>query len=160
MLQELNQVHHGGKKMNKFDDTQLYALLNESNYEKINAFLQKYGLDSVDRDGRTFLMSAIVEGKGDIVSYLVNIGCNVNAKDKTGLTALHFAAIYDRCNIVKVLITHGAEIDAVDYIGNTPLWRAIMENSNGTPTIRYLLENGADSNKTNNRGIAPKNLLE
>lgn len=124
--------------MNKFDDTQLYALLNESNYEKINAFLQIYGIDSVDRDGRTFLMSAIVEGKGDIVSYLLNIGCNVNAKDKAGLTALHFAAIYDRCSIVKVLITNGAEIDEVDYIGNTPLWRAIMEHSNETSTIRYL----------------------
>lgn len=146
--------------MNKFDDTKLYALLNESNYEKINAFLQKYGLDSVDRDGRTFLMSAIVEGKEKIVNYLVNIGCNVNTKDKAGLTALHFAAIYDRYTIVKGLITHGAEIDAVDYIGNTPLWRAIMENSNETSTIRYLLENGADLNKTNNRGIAPKDLLE
>lgn len=146
--------------MNKFDDTQLYALLHESNYEKINAFLEKYGLDSVDRDGRTFLMSAIVEGKEDIVNYLVNIGCNVNTKDKLGLTALHFAAIYDRSNIVKVLITQGAEIDVVDNVGNTPLWRAIMENSNETSTIRYLLENGADPNKTNNRGIAPKDLLE
>ncbi|KOS60272.1 ankyrin repeat domain-containing protein [Lysinibacillus agricola] len=146
--------------MNKFDDTQLYALLNESNYEKINAFLQTYGLDSVDRAGRTFLMSAIVEGKEEIVNYLVNIGCNVNTKDKAGLTALHFAAIYDRYTIVKVLITHGAEIDAVDHIGNTPLWRAIMENSNETLTIRYLLENGADPNKINNRGIAPKDLLE
>ncbi|MDM5247994.1 MULTISPECIES: ankyrin repeat domain-containing protein [unclassified Lysinibacillus] len=146
--------------MNKFDDTQLYVLLNESNYEKINTFLQKYGLDSVDRDGRTFLMSAIVEGKEDVVNYLVNIGCNVNTKDKSGLTALHFAVIYDRFTIVKVLITHGAEIDAVDNVGNTPLWRAIMENSNETSTIRYLLENGADPSKANNRGIAPKDLLE
>ncbi|MFT9820949.1 ankyrin repeat domain-containing protein [Lysinibacillus sp. NPDC056185] len=146
--------------MNKFDDTQLYVLLNESNYEKINAFLQKYGLDSVDRDGRTFLMTAIVEGKDDIVNYLVNIGCNVNIKDASGLTALHFAAIYDRYNIVKVLIIRGAEIDAIDNLGNTPLWRAIMENSNETSTIRYLLENGADPKKANNRGIAPKDLLE
>ncbi|RTQ91445.1 ankyrin repeat domain-containing protein [Lysinibacillus telephonicus] len=146
--------------MNKFDDTQLYKLINESNLENINDFLQKYGLDSVDRDGRTFLMSAIVEGKDDIVIYLVNKGCNVNAKDKFGLTALHFAAIYDRCNIAKVLISNGAEIDAVDNIGNTPLWRAIMENSSETPTIRYLLENGADLNKANNRGITPKDLLE
>ncbi|MCH1624633.1 ankyrin repeat domain-containing protein [Fredinandcohnia sp. SECRCQ15] len=146
--------------MNKFDDTQLYTLLSESNYGNIEVFLQKYGLDSVDRDGRTFLMSAIVEGKENIVNYLVNKGCNVHAKDKSGLTALHFAAIYDRCNIAKVLITNGAEIDAVDSIGNTPLWRAIMENSDKTPTIRYLLENGADPNKANNRGIAPKDLLE
>lgn len=146
--------------MNKFDDTQLYALLIESDFEKINTFLLKYGLDSVDRDGRTFLMSAIVEGKEDIVNYLVNIGCNINNKDKSGLSALHFAAIYDRYNIVKVLITRGAEIDAVDNIGNTPLWRAIMENSNETSTIRYLLENGADPDKANNREIAPKDLLE
>ena len=27
-------------------------------------------------------------------------------------------------------------------------------------TMSYLLENGADPNKTNNRGIAPKDLLE
>lgn len=148
------------KKMDRFDDTQLYALLNESNCEKIKAFLQKYGLDSVDRDHRTFLMSAIVEGKEDIFNYLVNIGCNINNKDKSGLTALHFAAIYDRYNIVKALINNGAEIDAIDNIGNTPLWRAIMENSNETLTIRYLLENGADPNKANHRGIAPKDLLE
>lgn len=146
--------------MNKFDDSQLYKLLNESNYENIKAFLLKYGLNSVDRDGRTFLMSAIVEGKEDIVNFLVNIGCNINAKDKAGLTALHFAAIYDRCNIAKVLLTHGAEIDAVDNNGNTPLWRAVMENSSETSTIEYLLENGADPNKANNRGIAPKDLIE
>jgi len=145
-----------------YNNTKFYPLLKESNYENINAFLKKYGFDSADEDGRTFLMFAIITGKDHVVNYLVNEGCDVNIKDRYGLTALHYAAFYDNYNIVKFLVIRGAEIDAVNNIGSTPLWmavKAVMNDGNPTLTIKYLLENGADPDKKNNHGVTPNDLL-
>nr|MDA1491023.1 hypothetical protein [Bacteroides fragilis] len=40
--------------MNRFDDTQLYPLILQEDFGNIEKFLKKYGIDSVDRDGRSF----------------------------------------------------------------------------------------------------------
>lgn len=37
---------------NYFDDKQLYPLLFQNDFSKILSFLEKYGLNSVDRNGR------------------------------------------------------------------------------------------------------------
>ena len=145
--------------MNKFDDTKLYVLLIENDFDKIYSFLKTYGLDSVDRDGRTFLMSAVVESKIDLVKYLLGIGCDVNISDKNGLTPLHFAAIHNRKDIAEILIARGAKIDFEDSQGNTPLWRAAMENDAESPVIKYLIRLGSDINHKNRHGVSVKNLL-
>ncbi|MBO0470464.1 hypothetical protein JZO66_07890 [Enterococcus sp. DIV0242_7C1] len=49
--------------INKFDDTKLYELLGRADIQEIDNFLEKYGINSVDRDGRTFLLSTIVKGE-------------------------------------------------------------------------------------------------
>ena len=145
--------------MNKFDDSKLYQLLEEKDFRKIDAFLKKYGADSVDRDGRTFLMSAIVEQKIELVKHLISLSCNVNASDIQGLTPLHFAAIYDNEAIASLLVEHGANIDAQDDQGNTPLWRAVMENDAKASVAKYLISVGADMAKENNHGVSPSDLM-
>ncbi|BDR57617.1 hypothetical protein [Xylocopilactobacillus apicola] len=58
--------------MEYFEDHKLYQLLDEPNFELIKDFLSEFGLDSVDWHGRTFMMSAVVEGKSELVEYLIN----------------------------------------------------------------------------------------
>lgn len=43
--------------------TYFYHQVNVNDLNKVDAFLQKYGLDNVDRDGQNFLMTAIIERK-------------------------------------------------------------------------------------------------
>ncbi|WP_312967439.1 ankyrin repeat domain-containing protein [Acinetobacter gerneri] len=145
--------------MNKFDDTQLYHLLISNDLSAIDKFLNKFGLDSVDRDQRTFLMSAIVEKKIDIVKHLLDIGADVNIHEKIGLTALHFAALENNLEIIKLLIESGAEIDAIDNQGNTPLWRAIMTTDGDSDISKYLVSKGADLDQKNKHGVSPRDLL-
>ncbi|KAF2331061.1 ankyrin repeat domain-containing protein [Flavobacterium ginsenosidimutans] len=146
--------------MKTFDDTQLYKLLYGKDFSKIKDFLEKYGLDSVDRDGRTFLMSAIVHGDVSIIKELLLIGCDMNKQDEQGLTALHLAAINDKIDSVKILLDFKAKIDVVDNIGNTALWRAAMELESDSEIIKLLLENGSNINLENQNGVSPKDLLE
>lgn len=127
---------------------------------KIKEFLGKYGLDSVDRDGRTFLMSAVVEGDEIIIKNLIELGCDINKKDNHGLTALHLATINNKINSVKILLNHKADVNSVDDIGNSALWRASMELASDSEIIKLLLENGADINLANKHGVSPKDLLE
>ena len=78
---------------NYFDDKQLYPLLFQNDFSKILSFLEKYGLNSVDRDGRSFLMNCIAEGKNDFAYKLIKLGANLNHQDASGASPL-FAAIW------------------------------------------------------------------
>ncbi|TDX09069.1 ankyrin repeat domain-containing protein [Flavobacterium sp. S87F.05.LMB.W.Kidney.N] len=146
--------------MGTFDDTQLYKLLFEKDFSKINEFLEKFGLDSVDREGRTFLMSAVIDGNEEMVKDLLILGCGINNQDSKGLTALHLAAINDKVDALKVLLSFNADVNIVDDSGNSALWRAAMELESDSEIIKVLLEKGSDINLENKHGVSPKDLLE
>lgn len=78
--------------MNRFDDTQLYPLILQEDFGNIEKFLKKYGIDSVDRDGRSFLTNTIEEGKNEFAKKLIDLGADINQQDNNGSTPL-FAAI-------------------------------------------------------------------
>lgn len=145
--------------MEKFDDSQLYKLLYGKDFSKIKDFLEKYGLDSVDRDGRTFLMTAVVDGDEKLVKDLLALGCGINNKDTQGLTALHLAAINNKVDVVKVLLSFDCDVNIVDNIGNSALWRAAMSLKNDSEIIKLLLDKGSDVNLANKHGVSPKDLL-
>ncbi len=145
--------------MKKFDDSQLYKLIYGKDFSKIKDFLEKYGLDSIDKDGRTFLMTAVIDGTEELVRSLLTLGCEVNTKDKQGLTALHLAAINNKINVVTILLSFGADINIVDDNGNSALWYAAMKLEKNSEVIKVLLDNGSDVNLANKHGVSPKDLL-
>ncbi|KAK2712798.1 hypothetical protein QYM36_011479 [Artemia franciscana] len=59
-------------------------------------------------EGITALHNAICAGHMDIVSILVEIGCDVNAPDSDGWTPLHCAASCNNLQMVKLLVENGA----------------------------------------------------
>ena len=149
----------GGADVGKFDDKQLYKLLHESNLDEIEEFFKKYGLNSVDRDGRTFLMSAVISRKEDIVDFLLKLGVDVNAQDNDGLSALHLGAIHGITEVLKKkLIQYGANIDIQDKWGNTPLGRTVFYKK--LEATELLLSYSADIDKENNYGVSPRYLQE
>ncbi|CAG2105458.1 unnamed protein product [Medioppia subpectinata] len=63
-------------------------------------------------EGITALHNAICAGHLDIVVYLVENGCDVNAQDSDGWTPLHCAASCNNLSMVKFLVESGACIFA------------------------------------------------
>ena len=91
--------------MNKFfDDKQLYPLLFQNDFSKVKVFLDKYGLDSVDRDGRSFLTNSIVEHKNVFANNLIKLGANINQLDNEGSPPLFAAIRANNCEMINELL--------------------------------------------------------
>ncbi len=126
-------------------------------------------------DGRTALMLASGGGNGEIAKLLLDNGADVNARNKRGGTALMDADFI----VVKLLLDRGAAINDRDASGSTALalacggawiglvgdlYRApskelhgihISLSNEGSEKAKALLEQGADLNIPERRGLTP-----
>lgn len=110
--------------------------------------VQRLALDGVSVNERTLrsetpLIVAAIAGQGEVVSYLLQRGADIDLRNDSGLSALHAAAYAGHVDIVKLLVARKARInDAENVFGVTPLHLASEENR--IDTVRVLLELGAD----------------
>src|SRR5215510_3296569 len=108
-------------------------------YRKDIPALQRFSsqqINSVDEDGRTPLMHAVLSEKGDaaLVKSLVDRGADPNLPDKEQRwTTLHFAARDQKEEIVRALLDSGANVNVSNVFGNTPLLEALTHSS---PNLR------------------------
>ncbi|KAL8937028.1 MAG: hypothetical protein Q9216_004634 [Gyalolechia sp. 2 TL-2023] len=93
-----------------------------------------------DGDGSRPLHVATRLALSDMVSLLLDNGCNIDAKDNWGRTSLITAAILNRLNIVELLLNRGADITTKDVDNMTALHWAAKNNHLGV--IRVLLSTG------------------
>lgn len=132
-------------------------------YHQLLKLLSQADVNSVDADGRTALMHAVLAEEPElrIVKLLIDHGADVNVSDTAGQnwTALHFAAQAQRADILGVLLNAGAIVDAKDVFGNTPLWRAVMTSEINPDVIRTLLRHGANPDEKNKHGVSPRDLV-
>ncbi len=147
------------KEYTYFDDEQLYDLVLQDDFSKIEEFLGIYGIDSVDRDGQNFLMTCIVENKKDFVIKLLELGMDINAQRHDGYSALHFAVQEGYIDLVEILLDKKININLQDDWGNTPLWRGLMCGVDENIILK-LLDNGADLYIKNESGVASIDLVE
>ena len=68
------------------------AVMRHSLSEVTQAIAQGEDVDALDREGRTSLFYAAIDGDIAIAAALIRHGANVNAQDKQLETPLHFAA--------------------------------------------------------------------
>ena len=143
-------------------EVKLISLLADNvDFDEISCFISQYGIDFVDRDNRTILMSAVVKNNLELSDYLLKQGSNINAQDIEGMTPLHLSAIHGCYEMTKFLLENGAEVDSTDSRGNTPLWRAAMNSdSRDDQIVALFLEYGADIDKENGSGVSPRDILE
>ena len=113
-------------------------------------------INSKDDEGKMPLLKA---SNKETISYLIQIGADVNVNDTGGRTALHKAAKNNQIEVVKCLIENGANINVKDKNEFTPLHRAAEYGP--TEIVNYLIENGAMINSVNIKAPAatPSMLL-
>ena len=148
-------------KPKRLNENEMFDLFDEQNFHKVSEYVAKYGINSVDRDGRTLLINFIVEHKTEFSLELIKNykDLDIDLQDVNGWSALHFAAQENDVNCLKALIDKKATIDITDKHGNTPLWRALFENAS-EEIVLLLLESKADIKKKNLHGVPPKDLVE
>jgi uncharacterized protein len=115
--------------------------------------------DAVDSDGRTALVHAVLATPpvNEVIAALIGAGANANLRDKgQGWAALAFAARDCPVEVCRMLVDAGAEINATDVFGNTALWRAVMARKH--ENIAFLLSRGADADRSNQKGVSPRQL--
>ena len=148
-------------KYNEKAEDLMFELFDEDDFTKVISFVDKYGCDFVDRDGRNLLMNFIVEGKSTfaielIKQYKMN-GLNLDLQDDSGWTALHFAAQENSPEIIELLAGSKANLNIQEENGRTPLFIAIFDRN--VKSAITLLENGADIKVNNNSGVSPMSFV-
>ena len=71
----------------------------------------------VDDNLRTPLHYAVQEDKPQVITTLVNAGCNIDAKDIDGNAPIHYAATKNAVECIKMLHSLNADINAKNAIG-------------------------------------------
>lgn len=136
------------------------AVLSED-LDRVRAAVQAGGnVNERDRDGRSPLHHACIQGNEDIGDLLLASGADVAPSDDNGMTPLHFAASHNQLKIGKRLLDEGAPVDARDSNGNTPLARAVFESKGRGEMITILIEAGADRDTKNDYGVSPAELAD
>lgn len=77
--------------------------------------------------GSTAIFNAIIKKRGRMVSSLIKIGVDINAKNIDGLTPLMAAAEFDAVDIVRILIDNGADLHAQNMYGESALDIAVKK---------------------------------
>lgn len=154
---EENRKRRKGTKYNDYDPVHLAVA--DHDVEAAQSLLdQGHVVDAIDRDGRTPLFYAVLEGHEPLVDLLIRRGASLDAQDHLGATPLHFAAQEYRPHFASRLLLCGAWVDTQDIHGNSPLWRAISLHPEGDELINLLISHGADMRLRNRAGVSPEEL--
>ena len=103
--------------------TELRALLDR--YLESDAYtfqdLKKIEVNSVGREGDTFLHLTTRDSDIDGIKLLIECGANVDQIDDVGTTPLHIAVRRCAPAIVSILLEAGADASIVNEFGSTPM---------------------------------------
>jgi cytohesin len=123
----------------KFGATPLDEALRYRNTAVVNLLIQRTGgkLDATRQ-----LQDAVMRGQLDMVTLLLGVGADPNAKTANGSTLLHDAALKGHREIVQLLLARGARADSRNAGGATPLHDASLGGHIGV--IELLLDRGAE----------------
>ena len=113
-----------------------------------------------DDDGWTILMYAADHCATVVLSFLIESGCDVNARANDGSTALMVA---QSAEVIKRLIDAGADVNAHNDEGWTALHSVFISGDDSFSffcieaplALKYLIDAGADVNARNCEGITP-----
>lgn len=102
--------------------TPLHAAVFCNHFEALQVLIgeMRADLNARDKYGQTVLMRASIDGKQDVIEYLLARGASIDLVDKDGRSALMLAANRNRADAVKALLKKGkANPQLLDKHGKT-----------------------------------------
>ncbi len=135
-------------------DDQLIRAVHSNDLAQVKALVASGAdLNYVNPDGRTPLLSAVMEENNEVLAFLVKAGADVNLAD-TYEQPLHSAAFWSQRANVELLLACGADVNIASQYGATPMHsiaRAIRITDQTILILNILLKKGADihAKKTN-----------
>jgi ankyrin repeat protein len=117
--------------------TDLHMAVRQNNLDRVKQLCTRDNVnDTAGSEYNTPLHSAALKGVNtEIIAYLLNMGCDINARDVGGDSALFVAAFAGKQKVVEFLLLKGAKID-LDRLENST---AFLEKK--YPKILELLQN-------------------
>ena len=158
---EVEELLSAGANPNALDSdgNALLPLAAKSGHLEIVQSILDNGADvnstmSPSGSGRTALMEAVRNNRGQVVDVLIAGGADVDLPESdSGFTALHYAAAFKSTDIVNTLIENGADPNLQANDGYTPLHNAVRIGS--PEVIEALLDGGAEVDVPDNEGRTP-----
>lgn len=109
-----------------------------------------------DEDGRTALILAAIEGRTEMVEWLLDHGAAVNFQDTDEDTALIWASNNGNSAVMQTLLNYNADVHIYDSAGDNALLAASINGQ--TKCVQYLLHAKADPDARDSyRGTALMN---
>ena len=137
-----------GMDINKTDSSgaSVLRLIAESGeVELLNSVMKNYNIDinTVDKDGRSLLQDAVINGHKNMASKLIEHNIDVNIQDKNKRNVAFDAISYGDDKVIEEIITHNdIDLNVIDKNGKTILHEnKVLENDK---LASKLLERGAD----------------
>ncbi|OHS98826.1 hypothetical protein TRFO_01897 [Tritrichomonas foetus] len=134
--------------LNVVDNAGRVPLLFAIEYSTLDAIklITAAGADIDFNDKESPIHTAIRLKKMDVIDYLIECGCDVNALNKDEENPLYNAIRISDLKIVQKLVTKGTKINVVNINNMSPLYLAVGRRN--IPIVKYLLNNHADPNDT------------
>lgn len=133
----------------------LHAAIRNNNHLIALALLAAgAGLDYQDVNGQTPLHHAVEKNDEALILTLLKLGANPNIQDKQGKAPLHLAST-QKPEVIQLLARYKAHMNVRDKEGDTPLHRFL----NHPKMVECLMNNGADPNVRNHRGMSPYMMM-
>ncbi|EGW54024.1 ankyrin repeat domain-containing protein [endosymbiont of Tevnia jerichonana] len=106
-------------------------------------------INATDQDGRSALLSAIINRHPMVINLLLKEGADANLADRLGNRPLQQAIQNNDTKLAARLIEAGASLEDTDSLGNTPLIIAAAKGQ--TKSVQLLLKRGANLTATNKK---------
>lgn len=105
---------------------------------------------ATDERGRTALLAAVYNRRGDVARVLIMVGADVNQKDGDANSAFLLASATNQIDIVRLSLTHGADLRSTDRYDGTALIAASQHGN--VEVVKLLLKAGVPVDSVNQLG--------
>lgn len=107
-------------------------------------------LHAADERGRSALLAAVYNRRGDVARALIMAGADVNQKDGEANSAFLLASTTNQIDIVRLALSHGADITSTDRYDGTALIAASQHGN--VEVVKLLLKAGVPVDRVNQLG--------
>jgi ankyrin repeat protein len=124
----------------------IFKAVKQTDLKKLETIIKKKidDVNKVDRNGRTPMHYAALDGNLEVVKLFLKYNAKVNPNDNDGYTPLHYAAINGHLEVVQHIVKHSANVNQINNRVNSPVYYALLKGH--IRVVLYLVEQGVDVN--------------